>query len=230
MLIYDRKDTEIDIYSIEANTEKIKDYKKRIIDSLGEDELFRKLTTNSSCIISQLRKNKNIYIPSFFSNGIVPGGKGWFKLVPMKDTCSYDYQNQKELIEKYIEGEYDNLDIKSIIERIPKVGSVCKIHRLLLIEDILGIEGVIGLFYESKNIIELPNNLYLLHLLQHGKYEKLVTEDLTEQLSLFDIDYLKSVSMIDIKEMIDTGLFSDTLLDIDKKANIGSKILQKRKR
>lgn len=48
MLIYDKKDTEIDVYSIESNTEKIKDYKKRIIDSLDVDELFYKLTTNSA--------------------------------------------------------------------------------------------------------------------------------------------------------------------------------------
>lgn len=234
MLIYDRKDTEIDIYSIEANTEKIKDYKKRIIDSLDEDELFYKLTTNSSCFISQTTIKDNLFQPLFFSNGVFIDNKVWLKLIRMKDTFSYDSQRQKEIIEKYIEGEYDNLNIKSIIERISKGGSIYKNHSLLLVENFSPTRNTIGDFrevlFEYNNVVDLPKKLYLLYLLQHGEYERLISEDITEQLSLFDIYYLKSVSMSDIKEMIDTGLFSDTLLDIDKKSNVGSKVLQKVKR
>lgn len=232
MLIYDKKDTEIDVYSIEANTEKIKDYKKRIIDSLDVDELFYKLTTNSSNIVSKIKNNS--YQPLIYSNGAFMDNRGWLKLIQMKDTFSYDPQRRKEIIEKYIEGEYDNLDIKSIIERIFKGGSIYKNHSLLLVENFSSTRNTIGDFrevlFEYNNVVDLPKKLYLLYLLQHGEYGRLISEDITEQLSLFDINYLKSVSMSDIKEMIDTGLFSDTLLDIDKKSNIGSKILQKKKK
>ena len=232
MLIYDKKDTEIDIYSIYANEEKIKDYKKRIIDSLDEDELFYTLTTNSSNIVSKIENN--LYQPLIYSNGVFIDNRGWLKLIPMKDTFSYDPQRQKEIIEKYIEGKYDNLDVKSMIERTSKGDSTYKSHSLLLIENFLDtrntIAGIRVVVFETKNVIDLPNNLYLLYLLQHGEYEKLLSKNIDEQLSLFDIEYLKSVSIMDIKEMLETGLISETLFDAVSKVNIGSKILRKVKR
>lgn len=232
MLIYDKKDTEIDIYSISANEAKIKYYKKRIIDSLDEDELFYSLTTNSSNIVSKIENN--LYQPLIYSNGVFIDNRGWLKLIPMKNTFSYNPQRQKEIIEKYIEGEYDNLDIKSIIERTSKEDSTYKSHSLLLVENFLDTRNAIAGFrevvFETKNVIDLPNNLYLLYLLQHGEYEKLLSKNIDEQLSLFDIEYLKSVSMIDIKEMIDVGLISGTLFDAVSKVKIGSKVLQKVKR
>ena len=69
-----------------------------------------------------------------------------------------------------------------------------------------------------------------MYLLQHGEYEKLLSKNIDEQLSLFDIEYLKSVSIMDIKEMLETGLISETLFDAVSKVNIGSKILRKVKR
>lgn len=69
-----------------------------------------------------------------------------------------------------------------------------------------------------------------MYLLQHGEYEKLLSKNIDEQLSLFDIEYLKSVSIMDIKEMLETGLISGTLFDAVSKVNIGSKILRKVKR
>lgn len=180
-----------------------------------------------------MNKN-NSYQPLIYSNGAFIDNSGWLKLVPKKDTFSYAPQRQKEIIEKYIEGEYDNLNIKSIIERISKGDFAYKNHRLLLVEKFLGIRNTISGFrevvFENKNVIDLPNNLYLLYLLQHGEYEKLLSENITEQLSLFGIDYLKSVSIMDIKDLIETGLVSGTLFDAINKANIGSKILQKIKK
>ena len=232
MLIYDKKDTEIDIYSISANEAKIKYYKKRIIDSLDEDELFYSLTTNSSNIVSKIENNS--YQPLIYSNSVFIDNRGWLKLIPMKDTFSYDPQRQKEIIEKYIEGKYDNLDVKSMIERTSKGDSTYKSHSLLLIENFLDtrntIAGIRVVVFETKNVIDLPNNLYLLYLLQHGEYEKLLSKNIDEQLSLFDIEYLKSVSIMDIKEMLETGLISETLFDAVSKVNIGSKILRKVKR
>ena len=176
----------------------------------------------------------NLYQPLIYSNSVFIDNRGWLKLIPMKDTFSYDPQRQKEIIEKYIEGKYDNLDVKSMIERTSKGDSTYKSHSLLLIENFLDtrntIAGIRVVVFETKNVIDLPNNLYLLYLLQHGEYEKLLSKNIDEQLSLFDIEYLKSVSIMDIKEMLETGLISETLFDAVSKVNIGSKILRKVKR
>ena len=198
----------------------------------NKDELFYSLTTNSSNIVSKIKNN--LYQPLIYSNGVFIDNRGWLKLIPMKNTFSYNPQRQKEIIEKYIEGEYNNLDVKSIIEKISKGDSTYKSHSLLLIENFLDtrntIAGIREVVFETKNVIDLPNNLYLLYLLQHGEYEKLLSKNIDEQLSLFDIEYLKSVSMIDIREMIDVGLISGTLFDAVSKVKIGSKVLQKVKR
>ena len=232
MLIYDRKGNSIDIYSIQFQKEKLRKYREKVISNLNEDELFYSLTTNSSNIVSKIENNS--YQPLIYSNSVFIDNRGWLKLIPMKDTFSYNPQRQKEIIEKYIEGKYDNLDVKSMIERTSKGDSTYKSHSLLLIENFLDtrntIAGIRVVVFETKNVIDLPNNLYLLYLLQHGEYEKLLSKNIDEQLSLFDIEYLKSVSIMDIKEMLETGLISETLFDAVSKVNIGSKILRKVKR
>lgn len=83
---------------------------------------------------------------------------------------------------------------------------------------------------EINNLINLPKSLYLLQLLQHGQYGRLLFEDITRQLSLFDIEYLKKVKIMDIKNAIETGLVSGTLYDAVSRADVGSIILQKRKK
>ena len=57
----------------------------------------------------------------------------------------------------------------------------------------------------------------------------LVSENIRKQLGLFDINYLKSISLLDLKDMLETGLVSGSMEDIENKASIGGRILAKRR-
>lgn len=223
MLIYDRKDTSIDIYSICVKAEKNKDYKKKIIDSLDVDELFYSLIAYRRHIAYNIMSKSNCYQPFYYSK--------WLELVPMKNNSDYAQKRQKEIIENYIEGEYDNLNIKHILKRISSINCKYEEHRLLLTEKFLDIRGSFEMFrqpvLESKNVIKLPKELYLLYLLQHGDFYKIPLENENELFSLLEIEYLKSVSIMDIKNMQEVGLLKGTLADVMNKAMVDSKILRK---
>ena len=234
MLIYDKRDTKIDIFSFEANKNKIKEYKKKIIDSVDINELFYRLTVKGPYIKSQIMSKDDLLNPLYFSNGVIIGKDEALWIVPMNKTSSYDYKKQKAIIEKYIEGEYDDLNVRTVIEKCIENGSLYRNYGLLIVEDCITKRITISTYREVlseyNNVVNLPEQLHLLYLLQHGEYKRLVSKDILEQLSLFDIEYLKSVSIMDIKDMTETGLVSATLFDAVKKAEVGSKILQKRKK
>ena len=234
MLIYDKKGDKIDVYSMQAQEEKIKKYREKIISNLNKDELLYSLTTNSANIISQIRSGDNSNMqPLIYSNGVFIDNIGWLKLVPMKYIFPYNPQRQKEIIAKYIEGEYDNLNVKSIIERLPGKNFVYKDYRLLIVENFVDVRNNFAAVREvimgTKNVINLPYTLYLLYLLKRGEFSNLADANISEQLSLFDIDYLRSIKLKDIQDILSTGLLSGTMEEVIKKAEIGSKILKKSK-
>ena len=76
-------------------------------------------------------------------------------------------------------------------------------------------------------MLNLPPSLFLLQLLRLGKYDSLISKDISDLLELFDIDYLKSINISDIEESISTGLLSGTKEEVIKRAETGSLILQK---
>ena len=171
--------------------------------------------------------------PLIYSNGVFIDNIGWLKLVPMKYIFPYNPQRQKEIIAKYIEGEYDNLNVKSIIERLPGKNFVYKDYRLLIVENFVDVRNNFAAVREvimgTKNVINLPYTLYLLYLLKRGEFSNLADANISEQLSLFDIDYLRSIKLKDIQDILSTGLLSGTMEEVIKKAEIGSKILKKSK-
>ena len=57
----------------------------------------------------------------------------------------------------------------------------------------------------------------------------MVSENIRKQLGLFDINYLKSISLLDLKDMLENGLVSGSMEDIENKASIGGRILAKRR-
>ncbi len=83
--------------------------------------------------------------------------------------------------------------------------------------------------WEFNNLIDLPRELYLLQLLLLGKCDMLVSENIRKQLGLFDINYLKSISLSDLREMLETGLVTGSIEDIENRVSIGGRILAKRK-
>ena len=56
MLLYDKKDESIDVYSIDAKIEELKQFKKNILQSSKDEPLFYYLRTNSLSTIKQFNR------------------------------------------------------------------------------------------------------------------------------------------------------------------------------
>lgn len=221
MLIYDKKGDTIEIYTIKEKTEELKKYKKGVI-SRCKEPMFYSFKTNientahafeNSREIWQFKLNRDYY--SVFDNNEFSS----LEVIP----------ENKEMLNKYILGDYNTLKpiISTDYDYEKQKDKV--VHKFIRPE-----EAKITTYSSNKswtfnNVIDLPQNLYLLQLLLVGDYKNLVNANISKQLSLFEIEYLKSVNLLQIKEMIETGLVSGTLDEAVEKAEIGSKVLSKRK-
>lgn len=236
MLIYDRKGNNIDVYTMNPKVEELKRYRKNVMRRQKTEDIFYRLKTNCPDTIERIRRWSNIDIKllNYDEDTIIVvrlGVKPWSKFQLMGNVEPCEKKVQQQIIERYIEGEYDSINPLKVLNCNWNDVKCDEFNRLLQTEGArIVIKNSQGNVWEIKNMINLPRSLYLLHLLQQGKYGELISENITRQLSLFDIEYLKSISIMDIKEMIETGLVSGTLFDAVSRADVGSKILQKRKK
>lgn len=232
MLIYDQKGNNIDVYTMNPKVEELKKYRRNVMRRQKIEDMFYSLKTNCPNTINKFNTNEDIDIKFLdYDNDTVIETGYWSRLRPMKDVEPYEKEMQQEIIERYIEGVFDSIRPVKVFDYNWEDDITTELNRLLTTEHekIVNIHSR-GNTWEVKNIINLPKSLYLLHLLQHGQYGRLIFENITKQLSLFDIEYLKSISIMDIKNVIETGLVSGTLYDAVSRADVGSKILQKRKK
>lgn len=245
MLLYDKKDESIDVYSIDAKIEELKQFKKKILQSSKDEPLFYYLRTNSLSTIKQFNRASSLpLIDVDYEERSILDTAVWSEIEEMGKYLYYDLysrlrnyskqvqekkfreakvrleESQQEILDKYIEGLLDDTSIKTIYRRPNQdVFHFLTPNQSRLIDNCQ--------VWEVKNMLSLPQELYLLHLLKNGQFSKLTDEDIEEQLKLFEINFLRTIKLSDIDEMINSGLFADTLGDITQKAETGSKILRK---
>lgn len=232
MLLYNKKDSEIDIYHMEPKKEKLKKYREKLLKK--QDLIFYELKTNSEDAMKRLVDWADVDImlinydnPSQWSH-LKPDDKRKKQKKKLKKDGYEQRQIQKDIIKKYINGEYSTLKPTRVYEYIcDDVNRT--LHKFLKPDNASFISNGQDI-WQIKNMMDLPEKLYLLQLLQLEDFEKLIFEDITKQLQLFDINYWKSVKTNDISGMIETGLVSGTIDDTMKKVETTSKILQKVKK
>ncbi len=218
MLIYERndKDKSIDIYTMEVRKEKMKKFKKKVLKYIDEP-LFYHLKTNDDSVLNRIA---SLDVKNDFLN--YSNHNTWSQLALMEKIKEEDIKRQEEILNKYINGDYDSLIPSRIYD---KDGDIC---RLLKIEDIevLGSNNK-GSICEIKNMLNLPRKLYFLQLLLTGYFDRLVDEDIKEELELFKYGHFKNVCIRDIEEILATKLVEGSIECVNETVEIGSKILQK---
>lgn len=220
MLIYQRQDDKIEIYDMKGKSEEIKKYRKGVISRHKNDDLFYSLKTNNLRTRKEFENFNEIFLYSISFDNYDP-----------LDVSSYselklsEYRN--DILERYLVGLYDGLEPINVF----KVNKLQKeiVHRFLRTSDVEENDINFHRIWEFNNLIDLPRELYILQLLLLGKFKELENENIRKQLSLFEVNHLKSVKLLEIKEMLETGLVSGSLENIENMASIGRKILSKRK-
>lgn len=209
MLIFDKKDENILVHEMIPKLEEIRRYRESVISQHGNESLFYSLKTNCLRIIEDFNKynEMSLSLLDYFNIDGFYIGTEYSSL----DFASFD----KDIIEKYLSGLYD--DLKPIIVSNYINGDKEIVHRFLRTTRMREVNINFNKTWEFNNLMDLPRELYFLQLLLLNQYDKLVDENIKKQLSLFDINYLRSVSILDVKNMLDTGLVSGTLDNIMKK-------------
>lgn len=231
MLIYNKLEDSIDIYNMEAKTEEIKKYRKRIIDkSKKQEPLFYYLRTNCLGTMKSLKDASNINIGSLVYDNGTPLDYGTHSDLYEVQPVNID-KDQEKILETYIEGYYDKLPTTRVFQFNWEKEGEEELFRFLKPNNYhISSANSHGNVYEMNDMLNLPRNLYLLHQLLQGRYSHVADENITKLLKLFEFDYQKNIKLKEIEEILETGLFSGTIDQVIKKAETSSKVYQKAKR
>lgn len=221
MLIYDKKSDAIDLYTIEEDSRKIKRYKKEVLQRNKGANLFLSLKTNNERTINEFNGSTDIEYCSLNYDDSTPTNLGYYSQI-------YQSNKQDDILEQYIEGYYDSIIPKRVYTYSKEDGLDHELFHLLALEEVRKAYPTLrGSEYSIQNMLNLPTTLYLLQLLQLGKYENLASRDISRLLELFNIEYLKSVKLSEIEEVLATGLVNGSMEEVLKKAETSSLILRK---
>ena len=245
MYIFDKNENKIDIYKMEARKKDIKRYKEEVIKN-NKKNLLYSFDTNYSNTMKDFETSSAISLNkincqyavgpwhSVRSNILEKAGTANLEEInksieKYSSLGSYDGDmlyldnKHKQKLENYLDGLYDNSSMIKVIgyneaEKYYFLKTE-EAEKELLFEE-----------YHMKGIIDLPLKLYILHLLLQGDFAKLKNRNISEQLSLFNIDYYKSFSLDDIHDLINSGLINATYEETMQKVATDSLILKRIKK
>lgn len=231
MLIYNKLEDSIDIYNMEAKTEEIKKYRKRIINkSKKQEPLFYYLRTNCLDTMKALKGVTNIDIRSLVYDNSTPLDYGTHSDLFELQNVNLD-EAQEKILEAYINGYYDKLPTTKVFEFNWKTEEDEELFRFLKPNDYhISSTNSHGNVYEMNNLLNLPRSLYLLHQLLQGRYSQVADENINKLLKLFDFEFKRNIKLKEIEEILETGLITGTMDQVIKKAETSTKVYQKAKR
>lgn len=222
MKILDKKSDGVDVYEMHQKKEELKKYRERVLSRHKRLEMFYFLKTNNKNTIELLNTLEKVNVNLLYYND--PSTGKFSKISPMRNRTFYDKDIQQEILNNYIEGKFDNVNLVSVYDLIWDEDIECIMYDLLKTEkEKINHEGI----WEVKNMLDLPDSLHLLHLLINGKTEMLVDKDIKRQLKLFEFEYLKTIKEKELKELIEFKEIKSDLENIYRKASSGSEVLRK---
>lgn len=218
MSLFEINGDNLDIYQIIENKEKLRKYKQKILEENKEKQIFYVLMTNRFENILNLNIREVGLDNINYSNSTLTETNDWSTLNPI-GKHSVGASTRKEILKKYIDGEYDKLLPTEV------VGNNQKYHFLKPDKEKILLRASEDKIYRVNNLIDLPEKLYLLQLLLNEKYVEIANKNIEEQLSLFDIEYLKSIKKKVLEELGSLGIIDLNNTSLNEKAQINKKII-----
>lgn len=221
MYLYDKKGNKIEVYSIKPNQEKIYSYKKEQIESIPEDKRFLKALTNSTKVLEEGLRNKEVCQTSLSYSE-----KYLFHKLMYYYISSEEKERQLTLLENY----YNTTSCSNVMKVInPRYNGI---EYLLLMELKYRKIDKIGDMYAMSDIINIPKTLYDLELFFTGKHELIKIEDFYDKKELFDIsdEPLAIFDYNQIKKLDELGLTDTSKQQVNNKIEASQKILSLIKR
>lgn len=213
MYLYDKKENKLDIYDLIPNIKELYEYRAEQMKQIPEKDMIIRGVTGTgieSYKILQDYENK-------FDTEILPieNVNGMFhKLEP--DYLNNSETNRKKLLELFYSGYFIN-------KKIARIQDLKKIRYLLLKHSEYR-------YYPGKatldEIIEIPESLYLLSLIEQEKFSLIGNKNISEQLKLFKLEQTKSIDLDTLERIDYIGLAPDCYTKAIKKSRNDAHILK----
>ena len=224
MLLYDNKDKHLDIYEFNSDRKKMIDYKLKELKKIPENERFlvakTRINSNDKPLFEEYISNLNndIVLDSTYVDSKDNNNGTYHKL-------EYDNNNSTFLENYYI---YSNLKDKSVVQI--KYLEMIKYYLLYSRKYRYLGEYEDKKDYQMDNILQIPESLYLLQLIEQEKFKSLDDKDIEEQLSLYTLSKKDEIPKELLKKASLTSLVKDKYEIALNKALNDSHILKKIKK
>lgn len=204
MFLYDKKENSIDVYSFDENKESMTEYRKsKMLEIPERDRVVVAESYNYDMGESPVFE----FYAKKFDTTIIP-----MKYVNFKNgSLSYHFlktgktskRNKKILLDSYYFGNLSD-------RNVARIQDLNKLRYFLLSKTVYSAQLYDNRFKKLEDIIELPESLYLLQMLEQGKFSLLKNKDISEQLSLFYVSYINELSLEELKKMDACGITNNT--------------------
>ena len=224
MLLYDKKENSIDVYEFIANENDLYNYRKQEMKKISEDKIIYRAEVHES---EKTKKYKH-KMPLFIRHKDSFNGK----VIPMAHANSSYYghmlfstiptdEHKRFLLKNFYAGNY----------------SKCKIARIMECEDNIKYFLLTWELYSSRqcsscdafmdDIIQVPETLYFIQLLEQEKFWFLEEKDISEQLDLYSLTYVDSINLDELEKIDKLNAAPGAFDKAINKANRDSVIIKK---
>ena len=216
MYLYDKKNDKFDVYSLMPDDKKLYQYRVQEMEQIPEDEMIICGETGTGINSYEIFKNYE----NKFDTEIIPienANGSYHRLKP--DVLNGKGRNREILLDSYYYGHLKD-------KKIARISDLKKIRYLLL-------KQTQYTCYPNKSILEeiiqIPESLYLLSLIEQEKFPLIGDKDVSEQLSLFKLEQMSPVDLETI-QILDNGIapgcYSKTIVKAENDAHILKLILK----
>lgn len=197
MYIYNINKNILEVYKLNQNKKAITNYKKEQMNLIDEDkqilytETYSGIFGETLVFEDYLNSSSQEPISIEEANKEIPDRRGnYHKLLPSNMTK----EERVSLLEEYYLGKLTNCNVIKIKDKT-------KIRYLLLKNHKYEKSSAKPTCKTLKEIIEIPKSLYLLQLLEQGKFQLLNQEDIQEQLSMYTIELFRTINLYDLENI-----------------------------
>ena len=228
MYLFDRNGDNIEIYTMTPNESWIKEYKAEEMKQIPQSEQVITIETNTQPLIDgsiSPKKPIDINVRDLNSSYGTLAGVKYHKVLEQTKTK----ESIADSVEAYLEGERNSSPIARIYA-INEQKRKLTILRYLLLDGSYTKRRLFGAKRTLTDVLNIPESLYLLELLNRGQFDLLDNKDITDQLELFAIssEPVKTYTMTELEEMEAYGFakapIDRALTNVQKSSSVFARI------
>lgn len=214
MYLYKKNNNKIIIYNLIPNNKKIYEYRLEQMKQIPEENRIIRGVTGMGIERYEIFKNYE----NKFNNEIIPieNANGQYHILEPTHLNSKD---KEKLLKSYYNGDLKDKKIARLWDKKIRYFLLNQLQYRYYFEKVV-----------LEEIIEIPESLYLLSLIEQELFSLIENKDIKEQLSLFNLEQIQKMDLETIERIdyigIAPGCYSKTIQKIENDTHI-LKLLKK---